>query len=420
MEAISRTAPLVRPRRGLRITLAGLLLATLIGAVWVWRSPSEATDAKKKAAEPIHVVTTVVERNEVPVMLTANGTVTAQQTVAVRPQLSAVVSSVHIQEGQFVEKGDRLFTLDARTEDANVRRTEGQLAKSLADLRNAERNLQRQEELFRQNFISQAALDVAQNQVEALRAQLAVDKATVQANRIALGFTEITAPIAGRTGAIPVHPGSLVQPNDALVNITQINPINVSFTLPEREFVPLQQAFSRGPVPVEVELNNGKQTRAGRLIFIDNAVDTASGTILLKAEFPNADKHLWPGMFVRVSLAPRVLPEALTVPAQAVQNGPEGKFLYVLDSDSKVSAYPVDVRLIQEGRAVIVGEAITPGIRVVVEGAQNLKPGSAVITEGPSDPGASQGELEKDTPAGTEGHEEGAAAVVNTNANGRT
>lgn len=421
MEAISRTAPLARPRRGLRITLAGLLLATLIGAVWVWRNPSEATDAKKKAAEPIHVVTTMVERNEVPVLLTANGTVTAQQTVAVRPQLSAMVSSLHIQEGQFVEKGERLFTLDARTEDANVRRTEGQLAKSLADLRNAERNLQRQEELFRQNFISQAALDVAQNQVDALRAQLAVDKASVQANRIALGFTEITAPIAGRTGAIPVHPGSLVQPNDALVNITQINPINVSFTLPEREFIPLQQAFSQGPVPVEVELNNGKQTRTGRLIFIDNAVDTASGTILLKAEFPNADKHLWPGMFVRVSLAPRVLPEALTVPAQAVQNGPEGKFLYVVNSDSKVSAYPVDVRLIQEGRAVIEGEAIDPGMRVVVEGAQNLKPGSAVITEGPSDPGAGKGaRVGKGTPAGTVGYEGGAAAVVNTNVNGRT
>lgn len=403
MEVISGTKQAVPGRRRLGITLVGLLLVTLIGGSWVWRNQSGATGAKNRAAESVHVVTAAVAQNDVSVRLNANGTVSAQQTVAVRPQLSAMVGAVHIKEGQFVQKGERLFTLDARTEDANVRKTEGQLAKSLADLRNAERNLERQEELFRQNFISQAALDVAQNQVEALRAQLEVDRATVQANRIARGFTEITAPIAGRTGAIPVHQGSLVQPNDALVSITQIDPINVSFTLPEREFVPLQQSFSAGIVPVDVELNNGKQVRTGRLIFIDNAVDTASGTILLKAEFPNADKHLWPGMFVRVSLAPRTLTDVLTVPVQAVQNGPEGKFLYVVNeagkAGGKVSALPVRVQLIQGGLAVIEveGKAVTPGMRVVMEGAQNLRPGSAVITEESND---TQGGA-KDARAGT-------------------
>jgi RND family efflux transporter MFP subunit len=345
----------------------------------VWRSPSGATDAKKKTSEPTPVITAVISQRNVPVQLAANGTVSAQQTVAVRPQLSAVISAVHIREGQFVRKGEPLFTLDARTEDANVRRTEGQLAKSRADLRNAERNLERQRELFRQGFISQAALDVAENQVDALRAQLTVDEATAQANRIARGFSEITAPISGRSGAISVYQGSLVQPNDALVSITQIDPINVSFTLPEREFIPLQQAFAKGEVPVMVELNGPqKQTRTGRLIFIDNAVDTASGTIRLKAEFPNADRHLWPGMFVMVSLAPQTLAHVLTVPVQAVQNGPEGKFLYVLDETGKVKPFPVDVRLVQEGFAVVEGKAIFSGMHVVAEGAQNLRPGSAV------------------------------------------
>jgi RND family efflux transporter MFP subunit len=278
-----------------------------------------------------------------------------------------------------VQKGERLFTLDARTEDANLRRTQGQLAKARADLRNAERNLERQRELFRQNFISQAALDVAENQVDAMRAQLAIDEATVQANRIAVGFSEIVAPIAGRTGAISVYPGSLVQPNDALVSITQIDPINISFTLPEREFVPLEEALAQGDVVVNVALDTtSKQMRTGRLIFIDNMIDTASGTIRLKAEFPNADNHLWPGMFVTVVLSPRTLTGALTVPVQAVQTGPEKKFLYVVSDDNKVDLLPVNVRLVQDEVAVVEGSGIVQGMKVVVEGAQNLRPGSIV------------------------------------------
>jgi RND family efflux transporter MFP subunit len=391
MEPISRTKPAVRMRRRLRFTVVGVMLAAVVGGAWFWRNHSAATDVGKRIPEAIPIVSASIARSDVPVRLTANGTVSAQQTVAVRPQLSAMIRSVHIREGQFVQSGERLFTLDARTEDANVSRTEGLLAKSRAELRNAERNLERQRELFEQHFISQAALDVAQNQVDLLRAQLAVDQATVQANRIARGFSEIKAPIAGRTGAITVHQGSLVQPNDALVNITQIDPINVSFTLPEREFVPLQQALAEGDVPVEVELNAvQKQTRKGKLIFIDNVVDTASGTILLKAEFPNADSHLWPGMFVTVMLVPRIMENVLTVPVQAVQNGPERKFLYVVGENSQVRSLPVNVLLIQEGFAVIDGESIMQGMRVVVEGAQNLRPGS-VITEIRPSPGRSAG-----------------------------
>ncbi len=385
MEPISGMRPAAGMRSSLRLTMAGIVLAALAGGAWVWRSHSAATDIGKKIPEAIQVVTTLIARGDVPVRLMANGIVSAQQTVPVRPQLSAMIRGVHIREGQFVQSGERLFTLDARTEDANVSRTEGMLAKSRVELRNAERNLERQRELFEQHFISQAALDVAQNQVDSLRAQLAVDQATVQANRIARGFTEIRAPIAGRTGAITVHQGSLVQPNDALVNITQIDPINVSFTVPEREFVPLQEALKRGDVAVEVALDAGqKQTRKGKLIFIDNVVDTASGTILLKAEFPNADSHLWPGMFVTVTLVPRTIGNALSVPVQAVQNGPERKFLYVVGDNSKVHSLPVNVLLIQEGLAVISGEGIMQGMRVVVEGAQNLRPGSVITEAQPS------------------------------------
>ncbi|MEO6824053.1 MAG: efflux RND transporter periplasmic adaptor subunit [Nitrosospira sp.] len=382
MEVISQVNPPSRTHRRPRITMIGALVVVLVAGVWVWRSQVGTTDAMpKKKDKVVHVVTAVVKQTNVSVMLTANGKVSPQQTVAVRPQLSAVIRSVHIQEGQFVRQGERLFTLDARTEDANLSRTEGQLAKSRADLRNAERNLKRQRELFQQQFISEAALEVAQNQVDSLRGQFAVDEATVRATRVARGFSEILAPISGRTGAIAVYQGSLVQPDEALVNITQIDPINVSFNLPEREFVPLQEALAKGEVAVNVEPDGtGGSIRKGRLIFIDNAVDTASGTIALKAEFPNADSHLWPGMFVKVTLAPRTLNGAFTVPVQAVQNGPERKFLYVIDNNNKTSSRPVEVRLIQNEYAVIEGKSIVPGMRVVVEGAQNVRPGS-VVTE---------------------------------------
>jgi RND family efflux transporter MFP subunit len=164
--------------------------------------------------------------------------------------------------------------------------------------------------------------------------------------------------------------------------------------------VPLQEARAKGDVPVGVELDAaGQQTRTGRLIFIDNAVDTASGTIGLKAEFPNADKHLWPGMFARVTLASRTLADALTVPVQAVQNGPEGKFLYVIGDNSQVSSIPIDVQLIQDGRAIIEGKAgaaITSGMRIVVEGSQNLRPGSLVKEAAPKEAGAGAQLVEKE------------------------
>jgi len=382
MESVSQAKPALRPKRRMGIVMTGMLLVALVAGVWIWRSQGDAANPKGKTVGTVEVVSAAVTQGDVSVRLTANGTVSARQTVEVRPQISATVKAVHIKEGQFVDKGDRLFTLDTRTEAANLSKAEAQLVKDRADLANAERNLERQRELFRQKFISQAALDTAQNQVDGLRGQLAVNQAAVETSRVARSFGEIAAPIAGRTGAIAVYPGSLVQPNGAaLVSITQIDPINVSFTLPEHQFAALQQALAKGEVPVSATLDAaGQEARKGRLAFVDNAVDTASGSIRLKAEFSNADNRLWPGMFVTVALAPHTFAGALTVPVQAVQTGPERKFLYVIGKDRKVAAVPVNVRLIQDGLAVI--EGVAPGIRVVVEGAQNLRPGSVVAEVG--------------------------------------
>lgn len=377
-------------KRNVWIIFLCFLVILIVVSTFVLFNQETAANAKDKRQERIRIVSTVVEKNDIPIKLTANGTVTPQQTVEVRPQISAIVKTVHIREGQFVKKGDKLFTLDARTESANLSKAEAQLAKSKADLANAIRNLKRQQKLFKQKFISQAALDEAQNLVDSLKGQHDFDKASVQANRVTHGFTIITAPISGRTGSIPVHPGSLVQPNIAipgsvtqprsavLVSITQINPININFTLPERKLAILQQALTKGDVTVSAKLDLKKELLTkGRVIFVDNIVDVKSGSILVKAEFPNQDKKLWPGMFVTVTLAPEILSDALTVPVQAVQTGPEKKFLYVVGKDNKVTSQTVTVRLVQDGLAII--EGAVPGTRVVVEGAHNIKSGSIVI-----------------------------------------
>ncbi len=381
MEVVFHEKSPAHAKRRIWIALAIILLIALAAGIWVWRTQS--TAAKPKGAGAIQVVSAPVTRADVSVRLSANGAVSALQTVDVRPQISATVRTVHIREGQFVRKGDRLFTLDSRLEDANLSKAEAQVVKDRADLLNNERNLERLRELFKQEYISRAEFDAAQNLVDVARGQLAVDLAALEASRVARSFDEITAPIAGRTGVIAVYPGSLVQPGTStaigavLVSITQIDPINVSFTLPERELAGLQQAFAKGKVPVGAKPDlPGQPGLQGHLVFIDNAVDAASGTIRLKAEFPNPDHRLWPGMFVTVTLAPRTLAGALTVPAQAVQAGPEKKFLYVIGADRKVEAQPVTVHLIQDGIAVI--EGVAPGARVVVEGAQNLRPGSMV------------------------------------------
>lgn len=364
---------------GKRLFLGILIAAVLGGAVWFWRSKnSSAEPAKKSGPAPVPVVLAKAAKTTVPIKLTGTGTVTAVQSVDLRPQVTSTVVSVHVKEGQSVRKGDLLFSLDARADEANIRRAEAQLAKSKSDLANSKRNLDRQRELFAQKFISQAALDQAQREFDVLKGQLDVDAASAEASKVTRGYQEIRAPFAGRTGAVQAFPGTLVQPNGtALVSITQVDPINVTFTLPERELPALKAAMDKGAVPVTASYpDSALGTANGKLVFIDNQVDTASGTIRLRAQFENGKGQFWPGMFVNVSLAPRELDDAIVIPAQSVQTGPERKFVFVVDAESKVAAKPVQLLNVQDGQAAVRG--IAAGDRVVVEGAQNLRPGSTV------------------------------------------
>ena len=386
--------------RGLMAFVVVVIL--IAGGGWWWStSKAEATNpAARPANPPVSVTTARVKQQDLPVTVIANGSVVALQAVDVRAQVASVVSVIHITEGQSVSKGDLLFTLDARTEEANLRKAEAQVIKSKTDLANAERNLIRQRELFQQKFISQAALDTAINQADLLKGQLAVDEAAAEASRVARSFTQIRAPFAGRTGAINVRVGSLVQPSTQtavpLVTISQIDPIGVSFALPERELPHVQRALAKGTLPVTIELAGPpKQTLSGKLIFIESTVDSASGTIALKAAFANGEKLLWPGSFVNVSLSARSLAGALTVPVQAVQSGPERKFVYVVGEGNKVTSVPVEVDLIQAGMAAIQG--VAPGARVVVEGGQNVRKDSTIAEGGPAKSGK---QAEKMLPVG--------------------
>jgi RND family efflux transporter MFP subunit len=363
--------------------IAGVLIIGGALAGW-WFGASKNQEAKgaSRASVPVVVVTTKAESRDVPVRIKANGTVTALQSVDLRAQVTSTVRDVHIREGQNVAKGDLLFSLDARAEEANLRKAEAQIAKDNADLATAKRNLERQQELFRQKFISQSALDTVQNQVDTLTGQLAVDTAAMESSRVSRAYMEVRAPFAGRTGAIGVRAGSLVQPGGGLtvgavlVTVTQIDPIAVAFTLPEKELPGIQAALRTGDVIVTATPQEGGEKFRGKLTFVDNAVDTTTGTIRVKAEFANPTARLWPGMYVNVDLAARTLSAATVLPTQAVQTGPNSKFVYAVGEDKKVVSKTVTLAYVEDAFAVVQG--IEPGTRVVVEGTQNVRPGSTV------------------------------------------
>ena len=370
---------------------------------WWWFGTSRNQEAKGATRPSSNLVVTArAESRDWPVRLKANGSVTALQTVDLRAQITSVVTQIHFTEGQNVAKDQLLFTFDSREAEANYKKALAQIEKDNFDLATNKRNLDRQKDLFNQKFIAQAALDVAQNQVDTLEGQLAVDRAAADAARVARGYTEIRAPFAGRTGVIGIREGGLVQPGTSgavLVTIAQIDPITVVFTLPERELASLQKALHDGTVPVSASAQDGTEKFSGKLSFIDNTVDPTSATIRVKAEFSNPGGRMWPGQYVNVVLAPRTLSNATVVPAQAVITGPDSRFMYVVGDDNKVVVKPVTLAYVDNGLAVVDG--LSPGARVVVEGAQNLRPGS-VVTEAQREGGKSEakkGEGKKDKAA---------------------
>lgn len=366
-----------------------LALAILAGAGFYAYQYFSVTPAAKKT--PPQVVSTIeVKKQNMPIVIEASGNIVAANIVDIRPQTTNLVSKVHIKEGQDVRAGDILFSLDDRADRANYEK-----AKALAD--DAERQYRRAQELVDKKFIAQSAVDTA-------LANMNSAQAAARAAAAALSYDTIRAPIHGRAGVINVFPGSLVQAGanvvssttatatttlGAMVTITQLDPINVQFTIPEKDLPLLMEDRSpRESLPVIVEVSGSRQLIEGRVIVIDNQVDPAIGAVRVKAQIRNPNGLLIPGQFVRVRLTAKNSRDALVIPTQAIVTNVQGDHLYVVEAENKVALKPIKVIYQYQGQAVVSG--VTEGEKIVVEGKQNLRPGNVVVESKAAAPATAQ------------------------------
>lgn len=372
------------------------LLALLITAVllatagwWFWHSrapvkPAEAAGPAKVGAQTVGVLAAL--QQDVPVMLEASGTVAALNLVDLRAQTTNVVKQVLVKDGQSVRKGELLFRFDDRADRANLDKAHAQISRDRATLADLQRQHQRAVDLRAQNFVAQSAVDSGLSALEAQRATLQADEAALQSALVALSYNEIRAPLSGRAGMVNVVAGSLVQANATalpLVSIAQLDPIAVGFSLPESQLAPLLQATRDSKAQallVEALLPGTRDTNAaaptGRVSFVDNLVDSTTGTIKVRAEFENAQQLLWPGQYVRVRLRLSTLKDAIVIPQAAIiQRGSE-RSVYVVDADGRAQQKPLQIRHSFGELAVVDG--LMAGEQVVLDGKQNLRPGTPV------------------------------------------
>ncbi len=410
---------------GLRCSLTLLLLASLLSACSPrdaapvpavgTAGPSAASGAGAGAAgagagapapagaasvPPVSVTLVRATARNFTVALDASGTVTSLSSVDVKPQVSAQVLAVHVKEGQFVQRGQALFTLDARVDQANLKKAEAQLQKDEASLADAKRQLARSQDLLRQNFISQGAVDTSLANVDGQQAVVAADQAAIDAVKAQLSYSRITAPSAGRVGPIAVFVGSSVSPTGAaMLNITQIDPVAVAFNLPQRNLPDALKALASGSGVVTALLPDSLAggpggpggaspagLRKGKLSFVDSAVDGASGTVKVKAVFANKDQALWPGAYVTVKMALKNLPDAIVVPQAAIVQGARGTAVFVAGPGNVAAVRPVKILAAAGTEAVVSG--LNAGDRVVLDGRQNVRPGTPLI-ERAAEPGRS-------------------------------
>lgn len=329
----------------------------------------------------VSVVTAPVTTAAFPVRRRTIGIVESAAIVTLKARLDSQVLTQHFTDGQMVKQGDLLFTLDDREAQANVARDLATIEKDKATAARAEADLKRTQDLATRNVASRQTLDQAEADYKAAVATVAADEAALALDRAKLSYTKIAAPISGRTGAVSVTAGNLVSASSTtgLVTITQITPIRVSFTLPERDLADLRAAADR-PAKAAVRVYNSGETKpraAGELNFIDSSVDTTSGTILAKAGFANTDLSLWPGQYVDVEVDLNVLPDTATVPTVAIQTGQKGAYVFVAKPDQTVEMRTVTTAA-NDGDRTAITAGLKSGERVVVEGQVRLADGARV------------------------------------------
>jgi multidrug efflux system membrane fusion protein len=341
--------------------------------------------AKQKPPEekvPVAVATAV--QKDMPVQIRVIGNVIPVSTVQVRALVGGQLDRVWFKEGDEVQRGQRLFTIDPRPYDAALAQAKANLARDEANLKNAQAEQTRYADLVKKDYVTHEDFDRINAAAESARAVVAADRAAVQNAELELSYCDIRSPIDGRTGQLVVHQGNLVKANDttALVVINQVQPVNVQFAIPERQLAELRaRGFNNVPVTATPQ-GTGAQSENGKLAFVDNTVDATTGTINLKASFANTDRALWPGQYVNVAVTLSTLSGATVIPAQAVQNSQSGQqFVYVVKSDNSVDMRPVSI-VQQVDQSVVVDKGVQPGESVVTDGQLRLTPKSHVEIKG--------------------------------------
>jgi len=341
------------------------------------------------AAPPVPVLTEPVRIGPLPVEVLANGVVAAESVVAVRPRVDGQIEQVHVHEGQMVRRGQPLFTLDTRLTRAVLAQQEATLARDRAQAARAQSDAQRYQSLRGESFASQQRFEQAQADALAAAATVRATEAQIAQTKLNLDYATITAEIDGRLGALPIRVGNVVRAGEstALATITQVDPILVQFAVPERWLGEIKAAMAEGAPVVRARPDQpGAPAAEGTLVFVDSSVDTNTGTILLKARFPNPDMRLWPGQYVQVTLVTRQ-EHATSVPSAAVQMGQQGRFVFVLAPDGTARRRPVELARTVGDRAVVRGQ-LAEGEKVIVDGAQRVADGSRVVERAPGAPPA--------------------------------
>jgi membrane fusion protein, multidrug efflux system len=330
--------------------------------------------------DAVPILAAKVERKTVSDTIRAIGRVEAFSTVDIKAQISGQVMQVHFRQGQDVKQGDLLFTIDSRPFEAALEQAQANLAKDRAQYKQAAGDERRYATLLKQNVGSRQQYDQAEATASELSAAVQADEAAVQTARLNLEYCTIRAPIDGRTGDLLVHAGNLVKPDadTAMVVINQVHPVYVDFAIPEQKLPDVREFMTEHKLPVQVVLP-GQQgpTESGELSFVDNTVDSKTGTINLKGLFANADARLWPGEFVNATLVLRDHPDAILVPSQAVQTGQQGSFVFVVQPDMKAAIRPIVIGESIDNQTVVTS-GLKAGETVVTDGQLRLIPGATV------------------------------------------
>jgi multidrug efflux system membrane fusion protein len=331
----------------------------------------------------VPVTTARAIEKPVPVEVTTIGTGEALSTVEVRAQVAGPLMSVQFTEGQDVEKGQLLFTIDPRPFEVAVQQAEASVAKDEAQAKGSENTRARNEDLFKRELLSRSDYDASVTAATGAAAMVLADKAALESAKLQLQYTKILAPVSGRTGALLVHQGSLVRSTDTspLVIINQISPIRVAFAVPGQYLATIRAEQAKAPLFTDASMPGADTASKGSVSFIDNTIDATTGTIKLKATFPNAKHELWPGALVEVKMRLSVDPHAIVVPSAAVQNGQQGQFVFVVAADRTVSMRPVTIAR-TNGDDAVVSSGLKVGEEVVTDGQLRLVPGSRISAKG--------------------------------------